>query len=110
MVEILFLMIFAHFLADYPLQGTWIATTKSHKNPHPSGYPWYHSLFAHSTIHGGFVGIITGSIILGVFETIIHFIIDYGKNNECYGVNVDQFLHILCKIIWFAILLLTTSV
>lgn len=98
--ELLGLLIFAHFLADYPLQGTWIATTKSHCAPHISGYPWYQSLTAHSAIHAGFVGLITGSAVLASFEFIMHWLIDYGKSDGLYDVDVDQTLHILCKILW----------
>jgi hypothetical protein len=99
-LEVLALLIFAHALADYPLQATWIATTKSHKNPHPSGYPWYHSLTAHSIIHGGFVGIITGMLWLGVLEVIAHWLIDFTKSEERISVDVDQALHVVCKVIW----------
>lgn len=94
------LLVFGHFLMDYPLQGTWIATTKDHKNPHPSGYPWVHSLTAHSVLHGGVVGLITGSLVLGYMETIAHWAIDYFKSDQKYGVHVDQSLHILCKMLW----------
>ncbi|GAA4218722.1 hypothetical protein GGQ68_002534 [Sagittula marina] len=109
MFETLALLIFAHALADYPVQATWIATTKSHRAPHPSGYPWYQSLAAHSVIHGGFVGIITGSLWLGIAETALHFLIDYLKSDGAFGtgprsVNIDQALHISCKLIWVAIL------
>ena len=98
--ELLALMVFAHFLADYPLQGTWIATTKSHKDPHPSGYPWYQSLTAHAAIHGGFIGLITGSLWFACAEFFIHWVIDYEKSDGAFGVNVDQTLHIICKIIF----------
>ena len=99
------LLVFCHALSDYPVQATWIATTKSHKNPHPSGYPWYQSLMAHSVIHGGFVGIVTGSLFFAVLETFLHFCIDFLKNQGSFGsgaraVNIDQGLHILCKVIW----------
>lgn len=99
-IEILSLMVFAHFLADYPLQGTWIATTKSHKHPHSTGYPWYHSLTAHAVIHGGFVGIITGSVVIACAEVIFHWVIDYHKSNDTFGIHMDQFLHLMCKILW----------
>ena len=103
MLELLALLIFGHALADYPLQATWIATTKSHKDPHPSGYPWCQSLTAHAIIHGGFVGIITGQLWLGVAEFVAHWIIDYLKSDGRFGVNVDQALHVGCKIIWAAL-------
>lgn len=110
MLDIFLLMIFAHALADYPIQASWIASTKNHRQPHPSGYPWYHSLTAHSVIHAGFVGIITGSSLLALFEFVAHWLIDYGKSEELYGVNLDQTLHILCKVVWLVILALFMEV
>lgn len=109
MIETLALLIFAHALADYPVQATWIATTKNHRQPHPSGYPWYQSLAAHSVIHGGFVGIITGSLWLGIAEAVVHFVIDFCKSDGAFGdghraINIDQSLHIGCKLIWVAVL------
>lgn len=109
MLETFALLVFVHALADYPLQATWIATTKSHKAPHPSGYPWYHSLMAHSIIHGGFVGIITGTLWLAVAETVLHFVIDFLKNHGNFGggrrsVDIDQALHIACKALWVALI------
>lgn len=105
MIELLCLLLAAHFLCDYPLQGTWIATTKSHRQPHPSGYPWYHSLTAHASIHGAAVGLVTGSLLLGWLELIAHWLIDYSKNSDRFGVNLDQFLHITCKGIWILMLM-----
>lgn len=102
--EILSLLMVGHALADYPIQATWIATTKNHRAPHSSGYPWYHSLTAHAVIHGGFVGVITGSVWLGYAEAFVHWIIDYGKSEGLFGVNVDQTLHVICKIVWVIIL------
>lgn len=89
-METLALLIFAHALADYPLQGTWIATTKSHVDRHQSEYPWYQSLMAHSVIHGGFVGLITGSLLLGLGETLAHFVIDYLKSNGTFGKGHER--------------------
>lgn len=108
-LETIALLIVGHCLADYPLQGTWIATTKNHKEPHPSGYPWQQSLLAHSIIHGGFVGVITGSLALGICEAIAHAAIDYSKSAGFFGkgktsVHIDQGLHVCCKLIWGAFL------
>lgn len=109
MLELFFLLLVGHALADYPLQATWIATTKSHKAPHESGYPWYQSLTAHAIIHGGFVGVITGFFWLAVAETVIHWIIDWLKNDGAFGggetaVNIDQAAHVACKVLWVAII------
>lgn len=103
MLELFALLVFGHALADYPVQASWIATTKNHRKPHPSGYPWYHSLTAHAVIHGGFVGVITGYLWLGFAEFVAHWIIDFLKSDERFGVDVDQALHIACKVVWVII-------
>lgn len=103
MIEVFLLLVFAHFLADYPLQGEFLAKGKNHKSPIP-GVPFYHPLIAHAAIHGGFVGIITGSALLGVLEALIHTLIDYLKCDGQISYHVDQVLHILCKVIWVILL------
>lgn len=102
-VEILGLLILGHFLADYPLQGDFIARGKNRTNPIP-GIPWYHPMASHAFIHGGFVGIITGSVWLGLAEFVIHGITDDAKCRGEIGYNVDQGIHILCKVAWVLIL------
>lgn len=101
--ELLGLLIFAHFLADYPLQGEFLAKGKSARNPIP-GVPFWHPLTAHSVIHGGFVGSITGSIWLGIAETIVHWITDHAKCSGWIGLNTDQAIHIGCKVLWVVLL------
>lgn len=86
-----FLLLAGHWLADYPLQGDFLATAKQ-KGP----LRVYH-LIAHSGIHGAFVMIITGSWILGLTEWIAHTIIDELKVRGKTTFAVDQVLHIACK-------------
>lgn len=97
MLATLFLLLGAHALCDYPLQGDFLARGKNHRNPIP-GVPWYQCLAAHSLIHGLAVYLITGSLILGVAETILHALIDFLKCEGFYGFNYDQYLHLLCKV------------
>lgn len=98
-MELLFLLICGHALCDYPLQGDFLAKGKNHKAPIP-GIPFYHCLGAHALIHGGMVTLLTGSLWLGVAETVLHTIIDYSKCDGRIGFNTDQALHITCKIVW----------
>lgn len=99
MVEIFLLMVAGHALADYPLQGDFLAKGKNHKAPIP-GIPWGHPLAAHSAIHAGFVGIITGSIWLGLAEFVIHAATDHAKCDGRISYNTDQAIHIGCKAVW----------
>lgn len=98
------LLIVGHALADYPLQGEFLSRAKNRFSPLP-GVPWYQALAAHAVIHGGMVGCITGSILLGVLETLAHALIDDLKCGHRISYNVDQLLHVLCKLLWVGLLL-----
>lgn len=98
-LEMLALLAFGHAVADYPLQGDFLAKAKSRVAPIP-GVPWYQALAAHSAIHAGFVGIITGSFSLAAAEFVAHFIIDDQKCQGRLSYNADQALHLLCKLAW----------
>ncbi len=95
----LFAMICAHALCDYPLQGDFLAKAKNKFNPIP-GVPWWQALFAHGAIHGGAVYLITGLWWLGVVEMIWHAHIDHAKCKGELSYNVDQALHIMLKVLW----------
>lgn len=96
---ILFYLLAGHALCDYPLQGDFLARGKNHKSP-IYGIPFWQCLFAHAFIHGGMVALVTGKWYLGLAETVIHAIVDYGKCDGWYGFNGDQALHISCKVLW----------
>lgn len=103
-MEALILMIFAHMLADYPLQGDFLSRAKNHTAPLP-GVPWYQALAAHSAIHAGAVFLITGSALLALAEFVIHAVTDYAKCAGRISYNADQAIHIGCKVLWVALLL-----
>lgn len=102
MIHILVLLIFAHAVADYPLQGEFLAKAKNRMMPIP-GFPFWQALTAHAVIHAGFVYVITGNIWLGAAELTAHWITDDLKCRGKIGLNTDQAIHIICKIIWAAI-------
>lgn len=97
-ITLLFLLLAAHWIADYPLQGDFLATAKQ------NGPLREYHLIAHSGIHGAFVMIITGSWILGLTEWILHTIIDEMKVRGYTTFSHDQILHIACKFIYVCIL------
>lgn len=99
MLQMFLLMLGAHALADYPLQGDFLSKAKNHRTPIP-GVPWCQALAAHGVIQGLFVGLITGSIWLAALETTAHCLIDFLKCNGAINFNVDQALHIGCKVAW----------
>lgn len=107
-LDLFALMISAHALGDYPLQGDFLSRAKNRANPVP-GVPWYQALAAHSIIQGGFVGLVTGSLWLGLAEAAAHALIDDAKCTGKLTFNQDQALHVACKIAWVAVLILTAG-
>jgi hypothetical protein len=105
-MSVLFFLLWGHVLADYPLQGPFLAAAKNRHTPagqKPAGM-WIHALTAHALIHGGFVYLVTGSLLLGCLETFSHWLIDFGKCENWYGIHIDQLLHIGCKLLWWVLL------
>lgn len=104
-MDLLIKLIFAHFLFDYPLQGDFLAKGKNPVNPLPN-IPWYHCMIAHAFIHAAAVYLITKSLLCGIIEFGVHFMIDVEKCKGTISYTEDQFLHIHFKV--FYVLLLTT--
>jgi hypothetical protein len=98
----LFLLMVGHAIADYPLQGQFMAEGKNRHTALGKMY-WPHALAAHSIIHGGFVAAVTGSAALGVAETVAHGITDWLKCEGRISINMDQAIHIVRKIVWFSL-------
>lgn len=92
-------MIGAHALADYPLQGDFLAKGKIRNTPIP-GCPWWQPLSTHAAIHGLFVGIVTKRPMLGAADAIIHAVTDDAKCQGRISYNQDQAIHIACKAVW----------
>lgn len=99
LVSILALLLFWHALADYPLQGDFLARAKNQTAPIP-GVPWWQAMAAHCTIHAGGVYWITGSLGLAVLEFIIHWATDSAKCRGRIGYNTDQAIHIVAKVVF----------
>lgn len=98
MIELFFLLIAGHFVADYPLQGDFLARAKNRFNPVPQ-VPWYQAMTAHCAVHAGAVFLITGLWWAALIEFICHFAIDDTKCAGKLTYNQDQFLHILTKLL-----------
>ena len=103
MMNVLYLLIFAHFLLDYPLQGDFLAKAKNRHDPIPH-VPWYQAMFAHTAMHGIAVGLITGIPLLAVLEMAVHWWTDDMKCKGELTYNQDQAIHIACKIVWVMLL------
>jgi hypothetical protein len=97
---LLYLLIFGHFVADYPLQGPYLSEAKNPDSALGQNGVWKHALFAHAYIQSGFVLLFTGSLHCAVIELVAHAFIDYGKCKKYITYNTDQALHIACKVLY----------
>ena len=92
------LLVIAHAITDYPLQGRFIAEHKTPGAPRLGGevvWPWV--LSAHALVNAGGVLLVTGSLTLSVAEAVVHWLIDFGKGCRAYGFSTDQSLHLASK-------------
>ncbi len=91
-----FILLAAHCLADFPLQGDFLAKIKDPSRNTPEF--WVIGLFSHSVIHAGAVLVITGYLSLALVQFFTHFAIDYSKCRYWFGEGdksfvIDQLLH-----------------
>lgn len=109
MIATIFYLILGHFVADYALQSDWMAKHKNHNRPvDPASIPpgqtpqlvWPWVLTAHAATHAAAVAVVTGSFWLALAELVVHWVIDYGKCSNWYGIHQDQGLHIIFKVLW----------
>ncbi len=109
-LTLLFLLIAAHALCDFAFQTDVMAYSKNRHNPmrniQPGAIPspfWLYWLSAHALIHGGAVALLTGSVALGLAETLLHWGIDYAKCENWTNLHQDQMLHVASKVVWVAL-------
>ena len=109
MLEIFFLLLCGHAMADFALQSRDMAKMKSRHTPFvwegKTYLIWPYVLTAHSLIHGLMVYVMTHNEYLGIAETILHFGIDQLKIDGKINLHVDQLLHVICKGVYICVLL-----
>lgn len=88
-----------HALADFPLQGDYLARTKV-RSQAENRQNWAIALTAHAIIHGGGVWLVAGSLWLGIAEFVLHWLIDFSKGEGKIGSLTDQALHVGCKVVY----------
>jgi hypothetical protein len=98
----LFWLLVGHVYFDYAGQGDFLALIKNH-NTEPGKNLWHWGLPSHALLHAGSVALFTGSIGLGLTEAVIHALVDRLKCNNKISYNLDQVVHLLCKVVWAAI-------
>ena len=90
-------LVIVHALADFPLQGAYLVQQKN-RHLADGRSEWLVAITAHCLIHAGGVWLITGSMLFGCIEFVLHGIIDLCKSEKKYGLLTDQTLHLLCKV------------
>ena len=100
MIGNIFKLCFAHALGDMALQTSFMATHKKRKN----NKEWYMVLFGHAIMNGGCMWIVTGNEIIGIVETIFHFLIDLCKSEGYFNNKIDQLLHFVCIIMYLILI------
>lgn len=107
-----FAMAIGHAVADFPLQGDFLARGKNRHLPamqladgkdNPK-FLWAYLMTAHCLIHAGFVWVITGSAFLGFIELVVHWAIDAVKCENKTSFEVDQWLHLITKAIYVGLI------
>lgn len=101
-LPMLILLMAWHALADYPLQGDFLAKGKNPTHPIP-GVPADICMRAHCWIHAGGVLVITGSWACAFAEFVLHWCIDDAKCRGRITFRADQRMHASCKIVYAAI-------
>lgn len=102
-LQVFFALCIGHAVADFPLQGEYLATGKNWRllkrlqDPSRPEHIWMVCMGAHCLVHAGAVWLITGSSLFGFIELVLHWSIDVAKCKGKTSFNQDQALHIICK-------------
>lgn len=102
-LDILFLLIFAHFLGDYALQSEFMAKAKNRYNPLP-GVPWQWPMVAHCVIHAGLVLMVTQLWWLALAEFCFHLVTDIEKCRGDLDFSSDQWIHLFHKMLYWIVI------
>ena len=104
---VFFALMIGHAVADFPLQGEFLSVAKNrkYKPPTDANFPitprlWVYCMTVHALVQAGAVWIITGSVLLGFIELVVHWLIDFVKCEGATGFEFDQWLHIGTKVVY----------
>lgn len=101
--ETALLLVAAHALCDYPLQGDFLARAKNHRQP-IDGVNSTLALLSHAAIHAGAVLLVTASLGCALVELVAHAVIDRAKCAGRISFATDQTMHLACKAAYVALL------
>lgn len=108
-IQLLLALLIGHALCDFPLQGEYLAKGKNWrflkdlKDPSRPPQIWFACMASHCLIHAGSVWIMTGSFLMAMTELVLHWCIDVAKCRGLLTFNQDQFLHVLCKVVYVVV-------
>lgn len=106
LLAMLWWLLIGHAVMDFWAQSDALARMKNrHRAPEvpPGQRPmtiWPYALTSHALMHGAAVAVVTGSVGLGIAEAVSHWLIDFGKCENWYGIHADQAAHVVCKLAW----------
>ncbi len=101
--QMFFALMIGHAVADFPLQGEYLAIGKNRryltrlKDPSRPPEIWIYCMGAHCLVHAGAVWIITGSSVLAAIELVLHWLLDQAKCEGRTSFGMDQWGHAACK-------------
>lgn len=99
MMNLIVLLLGAHYVADYGLQNEYIVKFKR-----PGMPAWLHVMSGHCAIHGVLAYLATGQWWVFFVEFVAHFIIDCLKSLNIIGYTTDQVAHLFCKMVYVIVL------
>lgn len=82
-------LIAGHYLADYGLQSTYIATEKGNS---------FHVMTAHCAMQALTVLLATQMAELAIAEFFLHYLTDTLKVKGKIGLHFDQAMHLTCRL------------
>jgi hypothetical protein len=109
-LALFFALAIGHAIADYPLQGKFLAMQKNRHfklADYTGDTPptlWVYCLTAHSLVHSGTIWVIFAcfglpyAAAIAFIELVLHWIIDFAKCERWTNFHQDQAMHLLCKI------------
>ncbi|MEB3234160.1 MAG: DUF3307 domain-containing protein [Cyanobacteriota bacterium] len=101
-LDLLVLLCMGHFVGDFVLQHDRMAIEKC--SGRDSTLPWRWWLAGHCSCHGRIVALLTGVPLLGLAEFVVHWLLDWSKCRFGFSLGFDQLLHLVCKVVWVAVL------
>ncbi len=102
-------LVVGHAVGDFWAQSDALAKMKNRHRDSAAFAPpgqrpqiiWPYALTAHAIMHGAAVTLATGSVWLGLAETVAHWVIDFSKCEGWIDIHSDQAMHVACKMIWW---------